>query len=129
MTRDDDRWNDEAEQAQFAREQQIWIAKEARRKKSQSSLLWGLGAALALILLAAASSCSRRADAWEAASTWDPKRGRYVSTEEYKKQHGVKQVCQSASCWDDKSGHFVSGEEWNRRQEDRARAADGDTPR
>jgi hypothetical protein len=52
MTAPDDRWNDEAEQAQFAREQQIWLAKAARRKNSQSSLLWGLGALLALILLA-----------------------------------------------------------------------------
>lgn len=58
----EDRWNDEDEQAQFAREQQIWIAKEARRKQSQSSLLWGFGAVLALILLAA-SSCSGRAAA------------------------------------------------------------------
>lgn len=48
----DDRWNDEAEQAQFAREQSIWAAQEARKRNSQSSLLIGLGAALALVLLA-----------------------------------------------------------------------------
>lgn len=59
----EDRWNDEAEQEQLAREDVIWRAKEARRKQSQSSLLWGFGAALALILLASSSSCSRPAQA------------------------------------------------------------------
>jgi hypothetical protein len=52
--------------------------------------------------------------AWEAASTWDVKSGRYIATEDYKKRYGVTEVCQAASCYD--SGHFVSGDEWNKRE-------------
>lgn len=57
----------------------------------------------------------------ESASTYDPKSGHYVSTEQYKKDHGVDEVCQTASCWDDKSGHFISGDEWNKRREERGK--------
>lgn len=53
---------------------------------------------------------------FEAASTYDPRRGRYVSTEEYKRDYNVREVCQTASCWDSKSGHFVSGSEFNERR-------------
>ena len=65
-----------------------------------------LGLAILVILLCA----------WEAASTWDAKSGRYISTEDYKKRYGVTEVCQSASCYDSHSGHFISGDEWNKRE-------------
>lgn len=42
----------------------------------------------------------------ERASTYDQDSGHYVSTDQYKHDHHVDQVCQTASCWDDKSGHF-----------------------
>ena len=51
---------------------------------------------------------------WESSSTWDSKRGRYVSTSEYKKEHHIKDVCQSISCYDIHSGHFKSGDEYNK---------------
>lgn len=46
----DDRWNDGDAQDQFDREQRIWEGIAARRKNSQSSLLWGFGAAVILII-------------------------------------------------------------------------------
>lgn len=55
-----DRWNDEADQDQLAREEVIWRAKEARRKNLQSSLLWGFGVVLALILLALSAHAADR---------------------------------------------------------------------
>lgn len=52
---------------------------------------------------------------WESASTWDPKRGRYVSTDDFKRENRLDRVCQTASCWDSKSGHFIGADEWNER--------------
>lgn len=50
-----DRWDDSDAQAQFEREQQIWIAKEQYRRSSQSSLLWG-AAVVAILLIAVVAS-------------------------------------------------------------------------
>jgi hypothetical protein len=72
-----------------------------------------------LVVAAILYSATHFAGAWEAASTWDAKSGRYISTEDYKKRYGVTEVCQSASCYDSHSGHFVSGDEWNKREQRR----------
>ena len=52
----EEKWNDADAQDQFEREQRIWIAKAARKRESQSSLLWGFGAAVILLIAVAASS-------------------------------------------------------------------------
>jgi len=65
---------------------------------------------LLLLLLLLTTGC------WEAASTYDEKSGRYISTDDYKKRYDVNVVCQTASCWDDKSGRFISSDEWNKRR-------------
>jgi hypothetical protein len=64
------------------------------------------------------------AGCYEPASTYDPKRGRYVDTEEYKRDRGVKEVCRRASCWDARSGRFLGADDWNERREDEAREDD-----
>lgn len=55
---------------------------------------------------------------YEPASTYDARRGRYVSTDDYKKDHGVKEVCRWASCWDDKAGRYIGNDDWNKRREE-----------
>lgn len=52
---------------------------------------------------------------WEHASTWDPRKGRYVSTDDFKRDRGLDSVCQRASCWDSKSGRYIGADAWNDR--------------
>jgi hypothetical protein len=61
------------------------------------------------------------AGCYEPASTYDRSRGRYVSTDDYKRDHGVKEVCRWASCWDDKAGRYLGADDWNRRREEEVR--------
>jgi|KBSMisStandDraft_5_1062788.scaffolds.fasta_scaffold2342299_1 hypothetical protein len=78
-------------------------------------------ALLSVVDLAALDRVTGGGSFWEPASTWDPKQGRFVSTDDYKESHGVDRVCRRASCWDSSSGHFISGDDWNRLEEDRGR--------
>lgn len=71
--------------------------------------------------LAALATALLLSGCYEPASTWDSRSGRYVGTDDYKRSHGVKEVCRWASCWDAKASRYIGADDWNKRREEEGR--------